>query len=326
MTALVRWWLAALLLLVAAAPADAAEPTFPARLVRLVVAFPPGGTNDVIARLLAQRLGDLWRQPVIVDNRPGAGGTIGSDLVARAEPDGHTLLVTPPGPITTNGLLYAALPYDPATAFAPVTLLSMAPNLLLVNPARVRATTVAALVDDAKARPGALSYASQGNGTTSHLSGARFAVAAGIALVHVPYKGSAPALNDLLSGQVDMMFDSAGNSLGHVASGALRALAQGGERRSARLPELPTLIEAGFADFVSVVFYAIVAPAGTPAPLRATLADTIGRVLREPEVVARLAQLGNEPAPTTPEATAALLAAETQRWSRVIRAAGIRPE
>ena len=316
-------FLVAALLLLAALPAVAQ--TFPTKLVRLVVAFPPGGTNDAIARLLAQRLGEQWPQPVIVDNRPGAGGSIGSDLVARAEPDGHTLLVTPPGPITTNGLLYKSLPYDPQAAFAPITLLSTAPNLLLVNPT-LRATTLAALVADAKARPGGFSYASQGTGTTSHLSGAMLARVAGIDLVHVPYKGSAPALNDLLSGQVDMMFDSAGNALGHVASGAVRALAQGGDHRSPRLPEVPTLIESGYPDFVSTVWYALVAPAGTPAPLRAQLAETVGRVLREPEVVQRLAQLGNEPAPTTPEQTATLLAAETARWGGVIRAAGIKPE
>jgi tripartite-type tricarboxylate transporter receptor subunit TctC len=316
--------LAAVLLMLFALPAWA-EVEFPTRLVRLVVAFPPGGTNDAIARLLAQRLGDVWGQPVIVDNRAGAGGTIGTELVARAEPDGYTLLVTPPGPITTNGSLYASLPYDPATAFAPVTVISQAPNLLLVNP-KLPITTVAALVAAAKAAPDKFSYASQGNGTTSHLTGALFAATAGIALVHVPYKGSAPALNDLLSGQVDMMFDAVGNSLAHVRAGALRALATSGEHRLAALPDLPTMIEAGYPDFVSVVWYAMVAPAGTPAARRAQIAGTVGTILREPQMVERLAQLGNQPVGNTPDQMAALVATETTRWTRVIRAAGIQPE
>jgi tripartite-type tricarboxylate transporter receptor subunit TctC len=318
-----RAWLAALLLL-CALPVQA-EDAFPTKLVRLIVAFPPGGTNDAIARLLAQRLAASWGQPVIVDNRTGAGGTIGTELVARAEPDGYTLLVTPPGPITTNASLYAQLPYDPATAFAPVTVISQAPNLLLVN-TRQRATTVAALVAAAKAEPGKLTYASQGTGTTSHLTGAMFASTAGIALVHVPYKGSAPALNDLLSGQVDMMFDAVGNSLAHVQAGTVRALAALGEHRLAALPDLPTMIEAGYPDFVSVVWYAMVAPAGTPVARRALIADAVGHILRAPEMVERLAQLGNLPVGDTPDQMAAMVATETVRWTRVIKEAGIQPE
>jgi tripartite-type tricarboxylate transporter receptor subunit TctC len=320
-----RAWLAALLLFSLMLPAHADDGAFPTRLVRLIVAFPPGGTNDAIARLLAQRLSDQWRQPVIVDNRAGAGGTIGTELVARAEPDGYTLLVTPPGPITTNASLYAKLPYDPATAFAPVTVISQAPNLLLVNP-KLPIATVAVLVAAAKAAPDKLTYASQGNGTTSHLTGAMFASTAGIALVHVPYKGSGPALNDLLSGQVDMMFDAIGNSLAHVQAGGLRALASSGERRLAALPNLPTMIEAGYPDFISVVWYAMVAPAGTPAARRALIADAVGGILREPAMVERLAQLGNQPVGDTPDQMAALVTAETARWTRVIKAAGIQPE
>jgi len=319
-----RIWLAALLLLSLALPARA-DSAFPTRLVRLIVAFPPGGTNDAIARLLAQRLGEQWGQPVIVDNRAGAGGTIGTELVARAEPDGYTLLVTPPGPITTNAALYAKLPYDPATAFAPVTVISQAPNLLLVTP-KLPVATVGALVAAAKAEPDKLTYASQGNGTTSHLTGALFANTAGIALVHVPYKGSAPALNDLLSGQVDMMFDAIGNSLAHVQAGTLRALAASGERRLAALPELPTMIESGYPDFISVVWYAMVAPAGTPVGRRALIAGAVGRILREPEMIERLAQLGNQPVGDTPDQMAAMVTAETARWTGVIKAAGIRPE
>jgi tripartite-type tricarboxylate transporter receptor subunit TctC len=316
--------LVAALLLMLAGPAHA-DVAFPTKLVRVIVAFPPGGTNDTIARLLAQRLSETWSQPVIVDNRAGAGGTIGTDLVARAEPDGYTLLVTPPGPITTNASLYAKLPYDPATAFAPVTVISMAPNMLLASP-KQPATSVGALVAAAKAAPGHITFASQGTGTTSHLTGAMFASAAGIELVHVPYKGSAPALNDLLSGQVDIMFDSIGNSLGHVRAGAVRALALSGERRLAALPELPTMIESGFADFVSVVWYAMVAPAGTSLERRTLIADAVGRILREPDMVERLAQLGNQPVGDTPDQMAALMATETARWTRVIKEAGIQPE
>jgi tripartite-type tricarboxylate transporter receptor subunit TctC len=319
---MIRLLAALLLLWVGAAHA---APEFPTRVVRLVVAFPPGGTNDVIARLLAASLADVWGQPVIVDNRAGAGGTIGTDLVARAEPDGYTLLVTPPGPITTNAALYATLPYDPARAFAPVTVLSMAPNVLLVNPKSL-ATSVAALVAAAKAQPGKLTFASQGTGTTSHLTGALFAALAHVDLVHVPYKGSAPAVNDLLSGQVDMMFDAIGNSLGHVQAGTLRALAATGPQRAAALPGVATMVEAGFPDLVSVVWYALVAPAGTPPALCAEIARTVGRVLRQPEVADRLAALGNQPVGNLPDELAAFMRTETERWTRVIRAAGIQPE
>ncbi len=318
-----RGLLAALLLFVI--PAAHAAVEFPTRVVRLVVAFPPGGTNDVIARLLAQKLGEAWSQPVIVENRAGAGGTIGTDVVARADPDGYTLLVTPPGPITTNASLYATLPYDPARAFAPVTVLSIAPNILLVNP-KVPATSVAALVADARARPGKLTYASQGTGTTSHLTGAMFATVAHLDLVHVPYKGSAPAVNDLLSGQVDLMFDAVGNSLGHVRAGSLRPLAIAGPQRMAALPELPTMVESGFSAFVSVVWYALVAPAGTPPALCTAIAAAVERVLRQPDVGERLAALGNAPVGSGPQALAAFMQTETVRWTQVIKAAGIQPE
>jgi tripartite-type tricarboxylate transporter receptor subunit TctC len=318
-----RALLAALLIL--APPLARADTDFPTKLVRLVVAFPPGGTNDTIARLLAQRLNESWGQPVIVDNKAGAGGTIGSDFVARAEPDGYTLLVTPPGPITTNASLYAQLPYDPATAFAPVVVISQAPNLLLV-PATSRFASVGALVAAAKAAPDKLTYASQGRGTTSHLTGALFAEAAGISLVHVPYKGSAPAVTDLLSGQVDMMFDAVGNSIGHVEAGALRGLATAGPQRLAALPALPTMAESGFPDVVSVVWYSMVAPAATPAPRRAAIAQAVDRILHQPAMAVRLGALGNQPVGGTPDQMAAQIAAETARWTRVIKAAGIRPE
>ena len=318
-----RALLAALVILIA--PLARAETQFPTKLVRLVVAFPPGGTNDVIARLLAPRLGEAWGQPVIVDNKAGAGGTIGTDFVARAEPDGYTLLVTPPGPITTNASLYAQLPYDPATAFAPVVVISQAPNWLLV-PAKSPFQSVGALVAAAKAAPGKLTYASQGRGTTSHLTGAMFAEVAGIALLHVPYKGSAPAVTDLLSGQVDMMFDAVGNSIGHVEGGALRALASAGRDRLAALPALPTMIESGFPDFVSVVWYSMVAPAATPPDRRAAIARTVDRILHQPEMIERLGALANQPVGGTPDQMATQIAAETARWTRVIKAAGIQPE
>jgi tripartite-type tricarboxylate transporter receptor subunit TctC len=206
-----------------------------------------------------------------------------------------------------------------------VTVLSMAPNVLLVNPTSP-ATSVAALVTQARAQPGKLTFASQGTGTTSHLTGALFAALAHVDLVHVPYKGSAPAVNDLLSGQVDLMFDAIGNSLGHVRAGTLRALAVSSPQRSAALPEVPTMVESGFPDLVSVVWYALVAPAGTPPALCAQIAETVGRVLRQPDVTERLAALGNEPVGNTPEALAAFRQTETVRWTRVIKAAGIQPE
>ena len=312
--------LVALALLVVGAPA--AAQIYPNRTIRIVVAFPPGGTVDTLGRLLAAKLQEAWGQPAVVDNRAGAGGNLGADLVAKAEPDGYTLLVTASPPLSTNVTLYRNLPFDPLTDFAPVSLLTEVPNLLQVHP-RVPARSLAELIAYAKANPGKLNFASQGNGTTSHLAAEQLRIRAGIDMVHVPYKGTAPAMNDLLAGNVDLMFDNLVSSLPQVRAGSLRALAMGSAQRSPTLPEVPTLIESGFPDFESTAWFAMVAPARTPPEIVAKLSTAVAAALRQPDVSARLSDLGAAPIASPPDALAEKIRAEITRWAIVIKAAKI---
>jgi tripartite-type tricarboxylate transporter receptor subunit TctC len=292
------------------------------RPIRIVVAFPPGGTVDILGRLVAAKLQDAWGQPAVVDNRAGAGGNLGADLVAKAEPDGYTLLVTASPPLSTNVSLYRNLPFDPVTDFAPVSLLSEVPNVLQVHP-RVPARSLAELIAYAKAHPGELNFASQGNGTTSHLAAELLRLRAGIDIVHVPYKGTAPALNDLLAGNVDLMFDNLVSSLPFVRADKLRALAIGSAARSAALPDVPTLIESGFPDFESTAWFALVAPARTPGDIVAKLNAAVVAALRQSDVSARLNDLGAIIVASTPETLAAKIRAEIARWAVVIKTAKI---
>lgn len=298
---------------------------YPSRAIRLVVPYSAGGTVDILARLVGNKLHDSLGQPVLVDNRTGAGGNLGGDLVAKADPDGYTLFVSPPGPLSINLGLYPNMPYNPLRDFAPVTLIAEVPNLLEVNP-RVPATSVAALVAYAKANPGKLNFASQGSGSTTHLASELFKSRAGIDIVHVPYRGSAPALSDLVAGNVELMFDNLGSSLPFIRSGDLRALAIGGTQRSPALPDLPTFIESGFADFESTTWFAMVAPARTPPAVVARLHDATAAALTSPDILSRLADLGAVAVGSTPEALGARMTAETERWVAVIRAAKITVE
>lgn len=312
--------------MVLAAPVAArAADVYPTHIVRLVVPFPPGGTTDVLARLVAQHLAESLGQPFVVENRPGAGGTIGADVVAKAEPDGYTLVLAPPGPFAINLSLYKQMPYDTATAFAPISLIAQAPNVLVVQP-KHGFTSVRDLIAYAKATPGKVDYASQGTGSTSHLTGALFASAAGIDIVHVPYKGSGPAMTDLLGGQVDMMFDALGNVTQNVQSGALQALAVTGAARTPLLADVPTMIEAGLPGFVSVTWWAMAAPAATPQEVIAVLNHGIVGFIRKPDMVSRLAALGVEPVGGTPRDMTRFVQEETARWGGVVKIAGIRPE
>jgi tripartite-type tricarboxylate transporter receptor subunit TctC len=311
--------LAALVLL---AGAPAAAETYPSRPIRIVVAFPAGGTVDILGRLVGAKLQDAWGQPAVVENRAGAGGNLGADLVAKAEPDGYTLLVTASPPLSTNVSLYRNLPFDPVADFAPVSLLTQVPNVLQVHP-RVPARTLAELVAYAKAHPGQLNFASQGNGTTSHLAGELLKQRAGIDIVHVPYKGTAPALNDLLAGNVDLMFDNLVSSLPFVRADKLRALAIGSAERSAALPEVPTLIESGFPDFESTAWFAMVAPARTPPDIVAKLSSAAAAALRQPDVSAKLNDLGAVIVASSPDTLAAKIRAEIARWALVIKTANI---
>jgi len=290
--------------------------------VRIVVPFPAGGSADLLPRVVAEKVAEKWSQPVIVENRPGAAGNIGADVVFRAEPDGYTLLSAPPPPLVINKLLYPKLTYDPAQ-FVPITVIAAIPNVLLVHP-RTKVDTVQELIALAKANPGRLNYASQGNGSTSHLTAELFkAMAGGLSITHVPYKGTAPALADLIAGQVEMMCDNLGVSLPHVRSGRLKALAVASRTRVAALPEVPALAET-LPGFEAVAWFGIVAPPRTPAAIAARVQAAVAEALRHPDVQKRLGELSAEPLGLTPAETAAYMRQETERWGGVIRAANVK--
>jgi tripartite-type tricarboxylate transporter receptor subunit TctC len=297
---------------------------YPSRPVRLVVPFAAGGPNDIIARLVGGRLSEALGQPIVVENRPGAGGNIGTDFVAKAPPDGYTLLSAGPGSLIINPLL-GSVPYDTARDFAPVSLMASAPNVLVVHPS-VPAKSVKELIELARARPRQLNYASGGPGSTPHLSGALFAVMAGIDIVHVPYKGTGPASADLLGGQVQMAFFGIPPLLPHIKSGKLRALAVTGMRRSPELPEVPTMHEAALPGYEVSPWYGLLAPAGTSRAIITRLNAEVSRVVRSADMKEKLAVQGAEAAGGTPEEYAAVIRADTATWARVIRDAGIRGE
>ena len=299
---------------------------WPAKAVRIIVPFPPGGSADLLPRIVAEKLSEKWGQPVIVENRPGAAGNIGADVVFRAEPDGYTLLSGPPPPLVINKLLYPKLSYDPAQ-FVPMTVIGAIPNVLLVHP-KTGASTVQEFIALAKANPGKLNYASQGSGTTSHLTAELFKSMAGgadgpLSITHVPYKGSAPALADLLAGQVEMMCDNLGVSLPHVRAGRLRALAVASRKRFPGLPDVPAMAEV-LAGFESLAWFGIVAPPRTSAAIADKVANGVQDALKLPDVRKRLAELSAEPMGLSPAQTAAFMKQETERWGTVIRAAGVK--
>ncbi|MBV1796043.1 tripartite tricarboxylate transporter substrate binding protein [Siccirubricoccus sp. G192] len=312
----------ALLLAALAAPALGRAQDFPIRPLRIVVPFAPGGASDLVARVLAEPLGAALGQPVIVDNRPGAGGNLGAEVVVRAAPDGHTLLMGAPGALTVNPHLYANMPFDPARDLAPVSLVFTTDHLVVVNPG-VPARNLAEFIALARARPGAISYASAGIGATTHLFGELFRLRARVELTHIPYRGSGPAVADLVGGTVQAMFDQLPSCIGHVQAGRLRALAVTGPARNALLPAVPTAAEAGLADYVVTSWNALLVPAGTPAPIVQRLAGLVAEALALPAVRERLAPLGADPAASSPAALGALLREERARWGQVVREAGI---
>ena len=297
---------------------------WPARPLRLVVPFAPGGAADLIGRLLAERLGAALGQPVIVENRPGAGATLGAQAVARAAPDGYTLLYGTPGPQIINPTLMRSLPYDPERDFAPVASLLRAPNLLVVHPS-VPARSVAELIALAKAQPGRLTFGSSGIGASSHLAGEMLKAMAGIDATHVPFRGSGPAIQELLAGRISFLIDTLALFGEHVRGGGLRALAVSTQARSALMPELPTIAET-LPGFDAAAFNYIAAPAGTPPPVIARLNREINGILADDNLRRRLAELGLEPIIATPEQTAATIRAEAARWRGVIEAANLKPD
>jgi len=316
-------------LLLAAALAAIAPPAaadiYPAKPIRFVVAFPPGGGTDIIARSIAQKLSGRLAQTVVVDNRPGAGGNIGTDIVAKSAPDGYTLLMGSAGPLAINASLFASMPFDPLRDLAPVTLAASTPNVLVVHPS-LKAATVKELIALAKAHPGEINFASSGHGTPAHLAGELFNSMAGVKLVHVPYKGAAPALADLLGGQVQIMFSTMPPALPHVKDGKLRALAVTSLKRSPAMPGLPTVDEAALPGFEANTWHGVVLPAGAPGAIVARLNREIVAILHLPDVVERLSAQGAEPVGSTPEEFAAYIRSETVKWAKVVRESGAKAE
>ena len=317
-------FLAGLLL---ASPAWAQDPAegYPSRAIRIIVPFPAGGAADALPRIVAEKLTARWAQPVIVENRVGASGSIGAEAVWRAEPDGYTLLATPPAPLVINPSLYHKLAYDPAQ-LVPVTVIAAIPSVLLVNAAKVPANTLQEFVALVRANPDKFNYASQGTTTVSFLTTEMFkAAAGGLKITHVPYKGTAPGLAALLAGEVEIMFDNLGVTVQHVRSGRLKALAVGSVRRVPSLPEVPAMAEF-YPGFVSIAWFSVSAPPKTPATIADKLSKAIGEVLAQPEVAKRLADLSAEPIASTPAMMAVIMREDAERWRGVIRAAGVKPE
>lgn len=310
----------ALVLLLACSFPVAAQEWTPARPVKIVVPL-VGGTVDILARLVAPHLQEAFGQSVIVENKAGAGGTIGTDLVAKADPDGYTILCGYTGPITVNQTLFGNLPYDPQKDLAPIMLAVTTPQFLTVHPS-VPFATVDELVKYAKANPGKLSYGSIGIGAASHLTMEMFKSAAGINLVHVPYKGSAPAIADLLAGNVQLAFLVPGNVLPHLPSGKLKVLASSGRQRFRATPQTPTMIELGFAEFEAIAWIGFLAPGATPKPVIERYHRELARILRIPEVNKRLTDIQFDVVASTPERFAEYIRWETPRWAAVIKQTG----
>ncbi len=312
----------AALALAATLPATGQAQAFPAKPVTLVVPFAPGGPTDAMARILASAIKPSLTQGMLVDNKPGAGGNIGAELVARAPADGHTLLFGTSGPLAINTSLFSKINYDPVKSFAPVIRIGHLPNVLVVH-SSLPVQNVRELIAHAKANPGKLSYASSGNGASSHLAGVLFNLRTGTDLQHVPYKGTGPALNDLLGGQVSMSFTDVLTALPHIKTGRLRVLGVTAGVRSPSLPEVPTLMEQGVKDFDVSVFFGIVAPAGTPREVVATLNAAFVQALQQPEVRQKLMAQGLEMATGfAPEQLAEFIQAEVPKWREVVKASG----
>ena len=294
---------------------------YPSQTIKIIVPFPAGGTADTLPRIVAEKLRQKWNQPVIIENRSGAGGNIGAEAVASSPPDGYTLLASPPGPIAINEMLYKKLSFRPSE-LKPITVLGTAPNVLDVRP-DFPAKTVQELVDYAKANPGKVSFASQGNGSTSHLTAILFEKLTGTRMVHIPYRGTSPALQDIMGNTVDLFFDNVGSSMSLHLGGKLRILGVCGTERAPSLPDVPTVREAGVPGFASVTWFVLMAPKGTPDAILAKLNSGVTEILREPDIQAQFLKLGVQPAPMDIPATAKFLDEERARWGDIIRDADV---
>jgi tripartite-type tricarboxylate transporter receptor subunit TctC len=295
--------------------------TYPSRPVKIVVPFPAGGSNDIVARVLAQKLTERNGQSFFVENRGGAGGNIGAEAVASSEPDGYTLLLTAPPPLTINAALYKDMRYDPSGAFAPVALIASVPIVLVVHPS-LGINSVQELIARAKAKPGTIFFGSSGNGSTNHLAGELLKSVTGIDIVHVPYKGAAPAMNDLVAGHIPMMFDNIPAVLPQVRAKTINAIAVAGSRRASALPDVPTVAESGVPGFEASAWFGLVAPAKTPAPILAKLESDVETILKMPDVQKRFDELGAEPGAVSGANFGKFLATETTKWTKIIRESG----
>ncbi len=326
----IRAFVAAVAIVLASAAVTnaATAQNYPTKPVRMIVHYPPGGPTDIVARAVAQKLTDAWGQQFIIDNRSGASGIIGVELVARAVPDGYTLLFGTGGSMAIGPATGMKLPYDVVKDFAPIGLVVINPQLLVLN-AGFAPNSVKELIAYAKARPGKVNYASVGPGSPNHLGAEMLKAMAGIDLVHIPYKGTAPAMTDVLGGQVSLMFNSMPTVLPHVKSGRLKGIAVGSAKRSPAMPDIPTVAEsgiAGLAGFDYVTWYGMLAPAATPKPVIAKLNAEIIKMLADREMAQRLAVQGSDPAPSTPEQLGRYMLEEQGRWRKVIKSAGIKFE
>jgi len=317
--------LAAILVLALTLATTASAQGYPSKPIRFVVPYAPGGNTDILARLLGQKLSEAWGQQVIIDNRPGAAGTVGAELVARAPADGYTLIMGSFGNIIVANSLYKNLKYDPFRDFASIALVSLPPGILVENPA-VPAQNVRELIAYAKSNPGRLNYGSPGSGAWNHLFFELFNASAGISIVHVPYKGIAPAVVDLLGGQVQLAISAFPTALPHIRSGKLRALAVTSAKRSGLMADVPTVAESGLAGYEAAGWFGVLAPAGTPPAVVAKLNAEINRILELPEVKASLASDGAEPAGGTPAQMTESARAASAKWSKLIRELNLRTE
>jgi tripartite-type tricarboxylate transporter receptor subunit TctC len=316
------WTIPALVLTLSAVAAPAAQAQdYPTHTVKIIVPFPAGGTADVMPRVFADWLSRKWGQSVIIDNRTGAAGNIGAEIVAKADPDGYTLLSAPPPPLVINQNLYPHLDFDPLQ-FVPIAVMGRVPNALVVNPDKIAANTVKDFIAYAQANPGKITSATQGNGTTSHLTSELFQMMAHVKFQHVPYRGSAPALNDLVAGSVDIMFDNLGVSLQLVKAGKLKLIAVASAKRMASLPDVPTIAET-LPGFEAAAWFAMVAPPKTPAAIIDKVNAGVNEALKDPQIQNRLADLSAEPVGGTPQETASYFQEEVARWKNVITAAHV---
>ncbi|MDB5841083.1 MAG: transporter substrate-binding protein [Herminiimonas sp.] len=304
--------------------AQSNAPGYPNKPIHIIVTFTSGGAPDILGRLIGERLSTAWGQPVVVENKPGAGGNIGADYVAKAAPDGYNIVVGTVGTHSINGALYSKMPYDMVKDFAPVTLLASTPNMLVVNNS-VPAKTLGEFIALGK-KEGKMMFASSGSGTSIHVSGELFKTMTGIDMTHVPYKGRATALPDLLGGRVTMMFDNMPSSLPMVREGKLRALGVTSLKRSAAAPDIPTIAESGLPGFEAVSWFALFAPAGTPKPIVDKLQAEVSRIIKSPDISKRLNDIGLEPIGSTAEELAAYQRSEIVKWAKVVRESGAKAD